>query len=359
MAAACGSPGICSRGIPLDSTLEPVGDVSQLAANGCGVALLQGGRELALALFDRVKEQALIWPVLLGAPSRFRIHEVPSLGIEPGNAVHSLRRRARIALIVELKAESVDHQRRLRTVKDDAVVAPPVEHRMVVVKASVTVRHDPAGKLPGALQRVIRIGQIIHDKLAAGCRNGRGCGVIHGPKNNVDMMDGPVGKHASAVIKPPGARQAGAVERDQRGRTQPLVPVVARRWIGVGRPTGPSARVRIIEALDEADLAKPAGADQLDCTMIGRSGTLLCSHQSQHPGLPRRVHHRAPLRHRVRQRLFYKDRLACLHRVQKRNGMPVFGGGDNNGVDILTVQYSAVIHVFVRCLRARRVLEHG
>ena len=146
-------------------------------------------------------------------------------------------------------------------------------------------------------------------------------------------MDAPVAHHAAGVVEVPAEEQVEPVrvERRARGGAEPAVVVDVRRGVGVGvLAHAHGADVLEVPGLDPEDLAELPRADDLDGLLEVRRGPLLGADGHDLVRLPRGPDHRLALGDVVGDRLLDVDVLAGQHRLDRGQGMPVVGRGDDH-----------------------------
>ena len=159
------------------------------------------------------------------------------------------------------------------------------------------------------------------------------------PLDDVEVVRAPVAvlartvfeKHAPAAAVV--ALHAELVVRIPRRGPEPavVVQVGGDGLLGqVLRGGGESAEL----GADELDVAQPAVADDGRGTAKGGLGALLRAGLEHAAGATGDVHHRAALAHGERHRLLAVDVLAGLHGGDGDGGVPVVGGGDEDGIDV-------------------------
>ena len=224
---------------------------------------------------------------------------------------------------------------------------------MEVAEAPLAEGQQETLELPRCLEQVAGVGDVVHHHLPAGGHRGRRRIHSHRPERDVEMVRPPIGEHAAAVVEPPVMIQPRAVERHVRRRPEPQVPVVSGRGFRIREAPGARPAVGVVPALHQPDLAQPPRAHDLDGLLVVRAGPLLRPHQGNDAVPAGRGDHRAPLQHRVRQRLLHVDVFPRLAGVDERQPVPVLGGGDEDRVHVLALQHATVIHHRLGLLRAR------
>ena len=128
------------------------------------------------------------------------------------------------------------------------------------------------------------------------------------------------------------------------GGAKPAIVIDVGRCLAVRVPTHPGrADIFEVPGLDPEDLAKLARADDLDGLLKMGRRTLLSADGHDLVVLAGRCDHRLPLGYVVSDRLFDVDVLAGHHRLDRRQGVPVVGGGDDDRIDIFAIEHGPVV----------------
>ena len=125
---------------------------------------------------------------------------------------------------------------------------------------------------------------------------------------------------------------------------EPAIVVDVGRGLAVGILAHPDrADVLVVPGLHPEDLAELARADDLDGLLEMRRRALLGADGHDLVGLAGRADHRLALGDVVRDRLLDIDVLAGQHGLDRGQGVPVVGRGDDDAVDVFAVEHGAVV----------------
>jgi len=168
--------------------------------------------------------------------------------------------------------------------------------------------------------------------------------------DEIEEVDAVVGQLASAVVKEPAVVEAVTVGivSGLRRRAEIEIPVDARGGRAIGRgPDAGGEHVAIDAAAGGDDVAELAGADNLrGLPAVGRGATVNADLDDA-LGLAGDVDDLAALDDGERERFLDVNVFARAAGVDAHEGVPVVGGGDHDGVDVVAVEDAAVVFIGV------------
>ena len=199
--------------------------------------------------------------------------------------------------------------------------------------------------------RVGRVAIVVGGEDPAGGVDRLGSLGVEGPEHDVVEVDAPVAHHAAGVVEEPAEEEVESigVERPLGRGAEPALVVDVGRGLAVGiLAHADGADVLEVPGLHPEDLAELSRADDLDGLLeVGRRA-LLGADGHDLVGLAGGAEHRLAFGDVVRDRLLDVDVLAGQHGLDRGQGVPVVGRGDDHRVQVLAVEHRPIVAGRVR-----------
>ncbi len=174
----------------------------------------------------------------------------------------------------------------------------------------------------------------------------------HGPEHDIDEVDAPIGHQAAGVIPEPAEVEMETVliERMFGRGAEPEIIIHRRRRRGVGRVPHPAKPIQVNPTAHQTDFAELARLDKFDRFFKMLATAPLGAHLDNALMAERGFEHGAAFVNGFGQRFFDVNILAGLTGENGRQGMPMIGGGDENGVYVFSVKYFTEVAAGIRAL---------
>jgi hypothetical protein len=228
--------------------------------------------------------------------------------------------------------------------------------------AAVVAAVDAGGVLPEHVEAVVlehrlkgvgRLGGVVRiGQLAPGRHDGLRRPGVHGEERDVDLVDAPVGHQAAGVVpEPPEVEvEAVGVERASGRGAEPHRVVHALRGLRVRLHRHRLHPALVGPDLDQADVAQVTRPHHLQRLLVVGTAALPLADLHHPVRSPGRGQHDVCLLDGVGEGLLHVNVLARVQGVDQHQAVPVVGGSDDHGVDVLVVQEPPVVAVLLRRL---------